>query len=234
MATKAKWLVLTLGAAGALALVLGTGFAALTTARAASDTGAPIGESSPLAHYGRSAWPGPGGLPFGNCKETLAEALGISQEALQDAYDQAWEAALADAVDQGTLTQDQADEMRDRGQPAPRGGRGFFGASADFDTYLAEALGISVDTLRDAQTEALTTLVTQAVEDESITQAEADRILAQHAVRPYLDEAMASAYAEAVGQAVADGAITQAQAVLLLSQTGGPLAPGGFGRGPFR
>ncbi len=234
MATKTKWLYVALGATGALALVLGSAFAALTTTRAAADPAAGLGARLAPAAPGRNGWPGPGDLPVGDYEKALAAALGVSEADLDAAYQQAWEAALADALEQGSLTQAQADEMRDHGRQGRRGAGRLFGTEAEFDPSLAQALGVSVDALREAQTEALTTLVDQAVEDETLTQEQADVILARHAVHSYIQEAMTSAFAEAVARAVADGAITQAQADLLLSQSGGPFVPGGFGHGPLR
>jgi polyhydroxyalkanoate synthesis regulator phasin len=98
--------------------------------------------------------------------------------------------------------------------------------------YLADALGISVAELEQAQEQANEALINQAIEDGTITQEQADLMQAGKALRDYLPEAMAHAFEEALQNAVADGVITQAQADKLSE-----MKEGGFrgfgGRKPF-
>ena len=154
---------------------------------------------------------------LGVSAEALAEALGITVEELTAAEETAHAAAIAQAVTDGLITQEQADELFANGGR----GRGFhFGY--DKNTYLAEALGITVEELDAARLEVYTAQLAELVAAGTITQAEADLILAQKAVQNYVDDdayqsAVQSIYADAVAQALADGVITQAQADELLA-----------------
>ena len=171
----------------------------------------------------------------------LAEALGITEEELTAAQEEARAAAIAQAVTDGLLTQEQADELLANGSS----GRGsHFGS--DQNSYLADALGITVEELEAARLEVYTAQLAEMVAAGTITQEEADLILAQKAVQNYVDDeayqsAVQSIYAEAVAQALADGVITQAQADELLANmsaqtfhfpgAGGHGGPGGHGGG---
>ena len=82
---------------------------------------------------------------------------GITEADLTAAYQKANTAAVAKAVELGLITQAQADQMNSAGSNAPFGGRhgGWFDQSAiDFNALLADALGISVEELQAAQTQA--------------------------------------------------------------------------------
>lgn len=172
----------------------------------------------------------------------LAEALGISEDELQTAQQEAFDAALAQAVEQELITQEQADALKERadqrGVPGfgKMGNFGGIGGEIDQAALLAEALDITVDELKAAQETAVANGLKQAVEDGNLTQEQADMMQARMALREYLDERMQGAYEDAVQAALADGAITQAQADQLLSQEqmfgrgfGGP----GFGGSEF-
>ncbi len=154
----------------------------------------------------------------------LADALGITTDELdaaqQTAYDKAVEDAkaaaeerLAQAVEDGTLTQEQADAMLERLQGAdmPRFGGRFVGAFG-LDTYLADALGISQEELQSARQEALKASLAQAVEDGALTQEQADDMLSMKALRDYLSDKLDGVLADSIQQAVDDGVITQDQA----------------------
>jgi hypothetical protein len=187
--------------------------------------------------------PGLGGVS----EEDLANALGISVDELATARAQAQAAALEQAVTDGLITQAQADELSTNGSAFPFGGRwgGFLSQNGiDLDTYLADALGITVAELQAATTQAFTDHIYQAVTDGTLTQEEADLILGQRALAAdsTFQSSMQSAYESAVNQAVASGVITQAQADQILANSsgmwtrgpGGPGGPGDFdgGRGP--
>jgi hypothetical protein len=139
--------------------------------------------------------------------EYLADALGISVEDLQAARIEASDAAIQAALDQGLITQEQADAMTlggffggrgfKGGWFGPHGGVGLAQGSIDYDALLAEALGISVVELQSAREEAQSVMLAQAVEDGLLTQEQADLILAKQALKAYLDpEAL---FAEALG-----------------------------------
>lgn len=181
------------------------------------------------------------GLGPGGSQEELAEALGISVDELDAAVETAKANALAQAVEEGLITQAQADAYQS-GERAVRGLGGWQWLSQngiDYEALLADALGISVDELQAARAEAADLRLQQAVEDGRLTEEQADLIRGRQAL--FADEtfqtSMQSAFEAAVNQAVTDGVITQAQADLILAQAaerefGGHL--GGFfggGRG---
>jgi hypothetical protein len=165
---------------------------------------------------------GPGGFYGSGDSELLADALGISVDELEAAYETAAAAAIQQAVDEGLLTEEQAEALSSGEFGFHRGfGHGLEFGTIDFDTLLAEALGISVEALQDARTEVHTARLAEMVEAGAITQEQADLMLAQQAVREYYDssavsEALQSAYESAVNDALEAGAITQEQAELML------------------
>lgn len=184
-------------------------------------------------------------LPSGSpSSEELAAALGITTDELNTAYQAAYEKALAQAVEQGLITQTQADEIKAKGITLHRGGRAsrlLSGSDFDFDALLAEALGISVEELQAAYSQAYKARIDQAVTDGTITSEQADLMKGQYALRnnAAFQEAMQTAYQAAVAQAVSDGVITQAQADLILANSsdrfdGGMGLPGLGGMGGGR
>lgn len=169
------------------------------------------------------------GMMSADNSEQLAEALGVTVEELQAAHTEARAAAIAQAVTDGRLTQEQADQMLDNEQ-----GRQGRMCGPEQDNFLAEALGITVEELKAARQQVHEARLAEMVASGAITQEQADLMLAQKAVQGYMDsEAMQSAaqaiYATAVAQAVADDVITQEQADQLLSSPS--FGPRGFGRG---
>ena len=134
----------------------------------------------------------------------LADALGITVEELEQAYESAREAAIAQAVDEGLITQEQADRMLVWGGGVGFRGRGRMAGQADTideATLLAEALGITTDELQAAREEANEAAIAQAVEEGLITQEQADEMLRRRTLREdYLDRA--ALLAEALGMTV--------------------------------
>jgi hypothetical protein len=232
---------------GALAIASVIGVAAYQTTKAASPvlSGLTGGFASGLAHNGIGR--GPGG---GVADEDLATALGITTDELTAAYQAASAAALTQAVEQGLITQAQADELSANGTGLPFGGRwsGWLAEQGiDFDALLAQELGITTAELQAARQEAQNARLEQAVTDGKLTQEQADLMQGKQALfadQTFLD-AMKSAFEAAVNDAVARGVITQAQADLILENSangpgmgipglGGPGGPGGHrggGRG---
>jgi hypothetical protein len=177
---------------------------------------------------------GPGRHAGAVSGQELADALGITLEELQAAVEEARTAAIDQAVADGLLTQEQADELLANGF----GGRHWhFGYNQD--TFLADALGISVEELQAARLEVYEAQLAEMVAAGVITQEQADLALAQKAVQGYIDTealqaTLQAAYEEAIAQALADGVITQEQADQLLSNQafgagGFPGFGGGFG-----
>lgn len=171
---------------------------------------------------------GPNG---GYTNEDLANALGITVDALNTAYQNAYSAALQDAVSQGLITQAQADQLTTNGTAFPFGDRWdnwLTQNGIDFNTYLADALGINVEELKAAYQTAYNTNLDQAVTDGNLTQTQADLLKGRYAL--YNDRtfqsSMQSAYTSAVNAAVASGVITQAQADQILSNSSNMFMPG--------
>lgn len=143
----------------------------------------------------------------------LADALGISVEELQAARQQAYSAALDQAVENGDLTADEAELMR--AQEALKG-------YLDQEAIQAQALGITVEELQAARDAG--TPMSDLLDQQGLTSAE-------------YRTALQAAYEAAIQQAVSDGVITQAQADLILDggfgMRGLPgMEPFGRGGGP--
>ena len=184
--------------------------------------------------------PGPGkGMHFGwkggYSDQELADALGISLDKLQAAYQSADAEALKQAVSKGLLTQQQADRLSQKlnGRVAGQFKR-FAGSGIDYDTLLASALGINVDQLKAGYQKALSTSIDNAVKNGQLTQGQADNLKARNALanNSKFQDSLKAAFEAAVMQAVRDGIITQAQAdQILKNQAAGGGLPGFFGRG---
>jgi hypothetical protein len=176
-----------------------------------------------------------GGLGMGGpASEELAAALGISVDDLTAAQQEAKEAAIQQALDEGLITAAQAELMRSGerfGMGMRFGGRMLGDSTIDFHALLANALGITVDELNAAQETAHQARLAQAVADGRITQAQADQMQARQ--RLHLNEnfrsSMQSAHQAAIQQAVTDGVITQEQADQMHSGEGRMGGRGGFG-----
>lgn len=240
MTTRMKWIYGTVGAVVALAVIFGAAFAFARSSAASMDTGRASVRESHILQTGRVGINRPGlesgvwfgdTLPLGGYMEALAQALGITLDELEEAYAQAFEAAIEQALDEGVITQEQAERLSSVERYGMRGRRGFGGSMSDMNKLLAEALEISVSELEAAQEQARATVMAQAVEKGVLTQEEADLIGAREALQPYFEAAMSNAYESAVEQALADGVITQVQADLLLENREGGLP--GFGAKVF-
>ncbi len=177
-------------------------------------------------------WGGHGRPGFGakgDNQEALAAALGITVEELEAAQTVVRTAQIEQAVADGLLTQEQADQLA-------QGGGGFHlrgGLMAgDQGEALAAALGITVEELQAAQAQVRADEVAAMVAAGAITQEQADLMLARQAVQNYVDQdalqtAVQLVYETAVAEALAAGVITQAQADAILSNLSEGV--GGFG-----
>jgi hypothetical protein len=202
-------------------LLAALGLAAMLGVAAYRVADAAIPVASVLAH-GRGFG---GELKGGYDSESLATALGISVDELDAAYQTANENAINQALADGLITQDQADRLRERGT-AFRFPRGWFfltGSDIDFEALLADALGVSVETLEDAYQQADQARIDQAVADGRLTEAEADLMRGRQALfsNDAFRSSMQAAFEAAVQQAVENGVITQSQADQILSNQSG-------------
>ena len=162
------------------------------------DTAVPYGDG----FYGRGGFDHHG--MGGDNQADLAAALGISVEELQAAQAKAQAARIAQAVEDGYLTQDQANLML--AMQALRG-------VVDHEALMAQALGITVEEL-------------QAAHDDGTL-----RDLLDNITPADLQAKVQAAYTAAVQQAVTDNVITQEQADLVLAQAADGM---GFGFGGMR
>jgi hypothetical protein len=179
-----------------------------TVAAFAQDDTTPDTDTTPALPFGPGGFGSFGGPrghhDFGGADdEALAAALGITVEELQAARQKVYVDRLAQAVEDGIITQEQADSMQ---------AMNALKAYIDRQAILAEALGMTVNELEAARA------------DGSLSDTLAGITPAD------LQERMQAATEAVVQQAVADGVITQAQADLVLEQiANGAGMIGGFG-----
>lgn len=215
--------LMTLGLSGVMAAGL-LGGAAAAFAQASAATVAPAASVSSIVPAHNGGW------RLGGSDEALAAALGITVEELDAAQEAARVALIDQAVADGHLTEAEGEALKlDGGRLRNSSRYGY-----DKDEFLAEALGISVEELNAAELTAYEAEIAAAVAAGTITQEQADLLLARRAAQNYLDQdaldaAVRSAYENAVAAAVAAGDITQAQADALLAQLATQTFDFGFG-----
>ncbi len=151
----------------------------------------------------------------GEQAEAFANALGITVEELEAAHEEARAATIADLVAEGTITQEQADEILE--------GNGRRGGRAPVNPeHLAEALDITVEDLEAAREQVRADQLEAAIEAGIITQEQADMMAAHRAVQSYVDqeaiqEAIRAEHESAINQALDAGEINQEQADEMLN-----------------
>ncbi len=210
--------ILTVSIIGALVVAVAFGAVVYSSARAAGITSTAAAVVADLKEHG-------GRGIEGITDEDLAEALGITVDELTAAREEAKSAVLEQAVADGLITQAQADAItnRDSSFPFARHLAGFLVENGvDYQVYLAEALGITIEELQAARSGAFIANINQAVADGIITQERADLILGRYALAQdgTFQSAMQSAFEAAVNAAVDRGVITQAQADQILANQG--------------
>ena len=147
-------------------------------------------------------------------QQLLADALGITVEQLQEAYETARLAAIEQAVEHGIITQEEADEMAAKKETA-EALQSYLGR----DVLLAQALDMTVEELDAAYAEgkSLSDLLSEAGLDAATVR-----------------ENLQAAREAALAQAVEDGVISQEQADEMserMPMSGGPGMRGPGGRG---
>jgi hypothetical protein len=240
-------IILPILAVGALTLITVFGVATYRTVSAAASASNPVDAVLSVANYVNTAQAQSNnntvmvnfGRGFGGdvTDQGLATALGIDVTRLQAAYQTATAAALKQAVAAGLITQAQADQFTARGDVlrGPEGAGWLTANGIDYNSLLANALGISVDKLQAAYTQAFSANVASAVQNGYMTQAQADLAKAQFALAnsTKFQSNLQAAYKAAVQQAVTDGTITQSQADQILKSSNGLGFPGLGGLGGF-
>ncbi len=249
MKLQNQWKRLAIGGAAALALTAGTLWTMDTVYAASSGESWTAAVSQQVMEFagrgghgpnGGRGMGGPGmrgeGALLGDQQQYLADALGITVEELQSAHESVRDAIIDQAVADGTLTPEQADQLKAGERlriPGLRmkGGPDMAG-DVDRDALLADALGITVEELDAARNTARDAAIADALANGTVTQEQVDRMKAQQAFHEYLhtqyaDERPTATIADLIQEAADAGALTEAQADLLLS--GGPMGPGGHG-----
>jgi hypothetical protein len=221
---------------GALVLALTVGGIAFRSVLAATPATTTTPNTSTTTTTTSSKWLGGEGPRGGYNSTDLANALGITVDALNTAYQNAYAAALKQAVTDGLITQSQADELTSNGTAFPFGDRWtqwLTQKGIDFNTYLASALNISVDKLTAAYQTAYNTNIDNMVTAGTITQQQADLMKGEYALynNSTFQTSMQSAFTSAVNAAVSAGVITQSQADQILSNSSNMFMPGMGGWG---
>ena len=166
-----------------------------------------VDEVPGFGHFGQERGGGSRFFTQDAYDQALADALGITVDELTAARDSARQTLLQQAVDEGKLTQEQADAII-----SGEGLRSVMGDIFNADmmkTAVADALGMTVEELDAAQ-----------ADGQRLPEIAAAQGVEMSAVQ----EAVQAAHEAAIAQAVADGLITQEQADQLLNH-------GGFGMG---
>lgn len=245
MNVQTQWKRLLIGGAAALTLTAGTLWT-VDNVSAASPTALlnQIGIQQMEGMGGRGGRGGPGGFGGPGMKahgdpagqgQYLADALGITLEELQAAQMSVRNTLIDRAVADGTITQEQADQMKagERVRVPGLHMKGEFAQAVDREALLADALGITVEALQTAQSTAREAAIADALANGEITQEQVDRMAAHQALRSYVEETYGTerpdlTMADLIQEAVDAGAVTQEQADLLASSEG-RMGPGGRG-----
>lgn len=127
---------------------------------------------------------GPGGPRGEAAEEFILAELGITEEEFDAAREAAREAAVADALEAGIITEEQAENLLNGNG---NGRRGFRGAPNQGAEYLADALGITVEELETALENAREAALGEALAEGLITQEQYDGVQARQALREFVD-----------------------------------------------
>lgn len=122
----------------------------------------------------------------------LAQALGITTDALATAKEAAWVKIIDQALADGLITEAQATSLKSDSTGFNGRGHGLGGwliheANVDYDTALAEQLGITTAELETARIAAQELRLQDAVDSGDLTTEQADLMRAHMAVRSYID-----------------------------------------------
>ena len=195
-----KW-ILAGGALLTVAILMGVFGVSIVQASSVRDVVGTIASPTVLVH------PGTGNGTVDK-QALLAEALGISVEELESAQRAAFETSIAAAVEEGKITQEQADQILKRNGSFKRGfgmrgsgmhglGHGGLGIGKNHNSLLAEELGLTVEELQQAHQSANAAALEQLVEEGILSEEQAENAKAAAALRAYLDRP--SLIAEALG-----------------------------------
>ena len=190
MRKKTKWIALILSIGLLVTLVGVVSAFSITSIARAQDAAVQHLNVGPVVHRSVEGHPG---AP-GDFNQYLADELGISIEELQAAQEEAFNAGIQKDVENGLITEEQAEAIKSRQFGFKRGfiqgfklGRLIAGRGFDHSAQLAEALGIEVEELQAAQERAHEAALEQAIEDGLISEEALEMMKARQALREYLD-----------------------------------------------
>jgi hypothetical protein len=217
MLRKKKFWIVAGGLICAVAVAVGAAVSLSTSARAQTDafrsfmTEAPVGTppngAGPVDYdMPGPGFPGKGRMPGKEANNTyLADALGITLDEMQAAYQAAWQKGIDQALSAGLITEAQANWMKENG--AGMNGRGSLlgewlgeNNALDMNALLAEQLGISVEELQAARQKASDAALQATIDSGELTQAQADLVGARQALAGHIDHQALTA--EALGVTV--------------------------------
>ena len=141
----------------------------------------------------------------GTSKEELLENAGLTAEEFQALMTEAKEASIAEAIDSGLITEEQAANFAER-QGNGRGGRGQRGGNPE---SVADILGLTVEELEAAREDGIT--MDELLEDAGLTEDE---------FREAAGAAREAAREARVAEALENGDITEEEAEAILSGEG--------------
>jgi len=180
---NSKWIMAGMGAL-TIAALLGGSFLFAGTGTAAAQSAELTGAITDAGDTFR------GGGRGDRWDALLAEALGITENALQTAQQEAFKAAVQQALDGGLITQAQADRLL-KFDRFPRLGLGMLlvgpDSGIDMDVLLASKLGISVQELQAAREKAAELGLEQAIETGMLSEKQADLLRSRRAIQGVID-----------------------------------------------
>jgi len=241
MNVQNQWKRFVIGGAAALALTAGTLWTVDTVSAASAGTTWSAAISEQIMELGgRGGRGGHDGALFGDQEQYLADALGITVDELQSAHETVRNTLIDQAVADGTVTQEQADQIKAGERVRVPGfrmkGEAGIDGAADHNALLADALGMTLEEVDAARVSAHDAAIAAALADGTITQEQVDKMSAHQALQEYLrtqyaEERPTATMEELIQEALGAGVLTQEQADLLLSSPG---KMGNGGRGGFR
>lgn len=229
MKMQTQWKRILIGGAAALTLTAGTLWTVDQVSASSSTTSFIQAVQEQVGGFGRHGGPrgeGRDGAISQNHQQYLADELGITLETLEAAHETVRNTLIDQAVADGTITQEQADQLKAGERVRVRGLRLRGGHNTgEHNTLLASTLGITVEQLETAKANAKDAALVDALAAGDITQEQFDTIEARHALQDYVEaqygeERPDLTKQELIQQAVTAGAITQEQADLLLNHDG--------------
>jgi hypothetical protein len=192
MSRKTKWFTLLLGsvliAGMALAGITAVGVVNANAQITAPEISGEVPYPENVSEFSHRRG-GRGPLGHSEMDQYLAQALNLSVEELQEAQTAARNKAIDLALEEGLITEEQAEAIKE-GQFGRSGGhfRPNQSSKIDHDILLAEQLNITLEELQGAKEEAQQSAVKQGLAQGLITEDQVEMMNARKALREYIDK----------------------------------------------